>query len=145
MPTTLRRNTVIAFGLATLFDWSFMFAKHDPTLRSIIPFGDDPYDAVGSFGFIVAMLIALLSVVRAFRPYRKSAPSHSQQVYLLRSQQAVVLAVLITVGSDAIAMARHPSLWIGAAGGHELLAPLPVLLHQFFVSANALFVFLSAE
>ncbi len=29
MPTTLRRNTVIAFGLATLFDWSFMFAKHD--------------------------------------------------------------------------------------------------------------------
>ena len=80
MPKTLKRNTLIVFGLAIVFWWSFMFAKHDPHLRSIIPFGSDPYDAVGSFGIIVGMLIALLSVVRAFRPYPKQAPTMAQCV-----------------------------------------------------------------
>jgi hypothetical protein len=32
----------IVFALGSLFYWSFMFAKHDPALRDVIPFGDDP-------------------------------------------------------------------------------------------------------
>ena len=121
MPQTLKRNAVIIFGLASLFYWSFMFAKHDPALRDVIPFGDDPYDAVGSFGVIVGMLIALLSLVRAFRPYRE-APSTARRVYLIRSQEAVVLAVFITVASDVVAMVRHPSMWVGAASRDRLIA-----------------------
>src|SRR5690348_14526859 len=121
MPRTLKRNTVIVFGLSILFYWAFMFVKHDPHLRGIIPFGDDPYDAVGSLGTIVGMLIAVLSLVRAFRPYRKGPPSDAQRVYLVRSQEAVALAVLITVTADAVAMVRHPSLWIGAASRRELI------------------------
>ena len=89
-----------------------MFAKRDPVLRDVITFSDDPYNAVGSFGVIVRMLIALLSFLRAFRPYRE-APSMAQQVYLVRSQEAVVLAVFITLATDAVAMARYPSMWIG--------------------------------
>jgi hypothetical protein len=124
MPQTLKRDTVIVFGLAICFWWSFMFAKHDAHLRSIIPFGDDPYDAVGSFGAIVGVLIALLSLARAFRPYRKQAPSNAQRRYLVRSQQAVVLAVLLTLLADTVAMARHPSLWVAAASRHELIGLL---------------------
>lgn len=60
-----------------------MFAKRDPVLRDVITFSDDPYNAVGSFGVIVRMLIALLSFLRAFPPYRE-APSMAQQVYLVR-------------------------------------------------------------
>jgi hypothetical protein len=121
MPQTLKRNAVIVFGLAIFFWWSFMFAKHDPRLRSIIPFGDDPYDAVGSFGTIVGVLIALLSLVRAFRPYRKQPPNNAQRRYLVRSQEAVAIAVLLTLLADTVAMARHPSLWVAAASRDELI------------------------
>lgn len=127
MPKVLKRNAVIVLGLAALFYWSFMFAKHDPGLRNVIPFGDDPYDAVGSFAVIVGILIALLSLFRAFRPYR-DAPSRAQRVYLVRSQEAVVLAVFITVATDAVAMARHPAIWIGAASRGKLIALLSVLV-----------------
>ena len=128
MPQTLKRNALIVFGLAILFWWAFMFAKHDPHLRSIIPFGDDPYDAVGSFGMIVGILIALLSLVRAFRPYRKQSPTMAQCVYLVRSQEAVVLAVFLTLLADAVAMVRHPSRWVAAASGGELMLLLGGLL-----------------
>ena len=124
MPQPLKRNALIVFGLAILFWCSFMFAKHDPRLRSIIPFGDDPYDAVGSFGTIVGMLIALLSLVRAFRPYRTQPPNNAQRVYLVRSQQAVILAVLLTLLADTIAMARHPSLWASAVSSRKLIVLL---------------------
>ena len=88
--------------------------KARPALRDVIPFGDDPYDAAGSFGVIVGMLIALLSLVRAFRPYRE-APSTAQRTYLVRSQEAVVLVVFLTLASDVVAMGRHPSMWFGAS------------------------------
>jgi hypothetical protein len=123
MPKVLKWNAVAVFILAALFYGSFMFAKHDPAFRDIIPFGEDPYDAVGSFGVIVAMLIALLSLARAFRPLRE-APSAAQLFYLVRSQQAVVLAVVITLSADAVAMARHASMWTGAASRDRLIALL---------------------
>ncbi|HZC44224.1 MAG TPA: hypothetical protein VE195_08620 [Acidobacteriaceae bacterium] len=123
MPKVLKRNAIIVLGLAVLFYWSFMFAKHDPALRNVIPFGDDPYDAVGSFGVIIAMLVALLSFFRAFRPYREP-PSTAQRVYLVRSQEAVVLAVFITLATDAVAMARHASMWMEAASRDRLIALL---------------------
>jgi hypothetical protein len=116
-----------SFSASPHFFWSFMFAKHDPALRNVIPFGDDPYDAVGSFAVIVGGMVALLSFLRAFWPYRE-APTMAQRVYLVRSQEAVVLAVFITVATDVIAMARHPSMWMGAASRNKLIALLGVLL-----------------
>ncbi|MEO6816141.1 MAG: hypothetical protein ABI177_05520 [Edaphobacter sp.] len=126
MPTTLKRNAVIVLGLAGLFCWSFLFAKHDPALRNVIPFGDDPYDAVGSLGVIVGVLVALLSSLRAFRRCRET-PSVAQLGYLIRSQQAVVLAVFLTLAVDAVAMARHASMWTGAGTRNRLLVLLGVL------------------
>lgn len=108
MPPALKRNAIVTFVLALFFWWAFMFAKHDPALRNVIPFGDDPYDAVGSFGVIVGMLVAFIALGRAFWPYR-SAPGVAQRVYLLRSEIAVVLAVYITLGADGIALVRHPA------------------------------------
>jgi len=122
MPKNLKRNAIIVCGLAVLFYWSFMFAKHDPGLRKVIPFGEDPYDAVGSFGVVVGMIIALISLVRAFRPYHGAPPSTAQRLYLIRSQTAVVLGVLITLAADTVAMARHPHMWIGAASRNVLVA-----------------------
>jgi len=101
-----------------------MFAKHDPALSRIIPFGEDPYDAVGSFAVIIAMLAALLSLARSFWPYWSEAPSAAQQIYLVRAQTAVVLAVFIAVASDAVAMARHTTMWLAAPQRNELVALL---------------------
>jgi hypothetical protein len=123
MPTVLKRNAISVLALAALFWWSFMHVKHSPALRTVIPFGDDPYDAVGSYGVIVGMLSALLSLFRAFRYYR-TAPSKIDLVYLVRSQEAVVLAIFITLAADVIAMARHPAIWIGAASRDSLIAIL---------------------
>jgi len=109
MPGRLKRSAVVVAAFAGFFYWGFMTAKHDPSLRDIVPFGEDPYDAVGSFAVIVAVLVAVLSLARAFRPYRSSGPSSAEVTYLLRSLATVALAALITVGSNAIAMVRHPS------------------------------------
>lgn len=139
MPLRLKRNSLFAFVLALLFWGAFMFAKHDPVLRPIIPFGDDPYDAVGSFAVIVGLLIAVIALVRAFWPYR-DRPSDEQTVYLVRSQEAVALAVFVTLGADAIAMARHPALWMHAARGRLLcvlgIMAAAALLAHFTVTAT---------
>ena len=123
MPTVLKRNAIIVFALAILFWWSFMYAKHSPALREITPFGDDPYDAVGSYGVIIGMLTALLSLLRAFR-HSREIPSKMELVYLIRSQETVVLAIFITLAVDVVAMARHPAIWIGAASRGSLIAIL---------------------
>jgi len=49
MPGRLKRSAVVVAAFAGFFYWGFMTAKHDPSLRDIVPFGEDPYDAVGSF------------------------------------------------------------------------------------------------
>ncbi|GAB2551057.1 hypothetical protein [Rhodanobacter koreensis] len=121
MPNSLKRNAVVVTALAMVSWCAFMFAKHDPDLRPIIPFGDDPYDAVSSFAVLGGALLAAVSLFRAFRPRRTTA-SAAVELYLLRSEAAIVLTVYVMVASDAIAMARHPSAWLGVAAGNELVA-----------------------
>jgi hypothetical protein len=126
MAAKLRRNAIIVSGLALLFAWAFEFAKHDPILRTIIPFGDDPYDAIGSFGFITSVLLALVSFVRAFLPGLVGRSGAA--IYVLRAQAAVAFCVLVTVAADIVAMGRHPSMWMGAAGQETLLLVLAALV-----------------
>lgn len=110
MPTALKRNSLIVAALAVLFWWAFMHAKHAPALRAAIPFGDDPYDAVGSFALLAGVVVVLIACARAFRPHR--LPAVAQRVFLVRSQAAFVLMVLMMVAADAVAMARHPAMWL---------------------------------
>ena len=123
MPNHFKRNSVLCFGLAAFFNWGFMFAKHDAALRGVIPFGDDPYDAIGSFGIFVALLVAVVAVVRAFRRYSMPV-SATQRLFVIRAQTTVVLVVWITLGADAVAMVRHPSAWIDSAAVAKLIALL---------------------
>jgi hypothetical protein len=124
MHLTHKVNAGVVLVLAALFYQAFMFPKHDAVLSMIIPFGDDPYDAVGSFAMIVGMMVAFLSLGRAFRPYRLNSASIETQVYLVRAQTYVVLAVVSTLVSDAVALARHPFMWATAPERNELLALL---------------------
>jgi hypothetical protein len=74
MKIALRVNAVAVLALSGAYYWFFMFTKHSPPLAAIIPFGDDPYDAIGSFCVIVSALLALLSLVRAFGPMEPDCP-----------------------------------------------------------------------
>lgn len=99
-----------------------MFTKHDPQLRTIIPFGEDPYDAVGSFCMIFSILLAALCLLRAFRLYRRRRTTPLAQAFLARAEAAIPAGILIAMMVDAIAMARHPSQWAGKSAAHELIA-----------------------
>jgi len=121
MSRRLRINSVATLALAALFYWFLMFTKHDPALAAAIPFAEDPYDAVGSFCLILSILLAMLSLIRAFRPYRQAPPTSLACLFLARTQLTVPVGILFTLAGDAIAMARHPSMWIGKPATIELL------------------------
>lgn len=139
MPARQRINAVVTVGVAVAFQWFFMFTKHDPGLRPVIPFGDDPYDALGSFASIVNIFLCLLLLWRAFRPYGGRAPSPEQIQYLRRTQAAVPLLILVTLAADAVAMARHPHMWIGSQ--NKLLA---LFTGMTVISSGALWLILSS-
>ncbi len=120
MPSRFKLNAVAAGLLAAAFYWFFMFAKHDPHLSPIVSFGDDPYDAAGSFCMIASLLLAILSLVRAFRPCRPR-PSRRHVMLLARTQMAIPAGILVTLGINVDATARHTAQWFGKPAGAELL------------------------
>jgi hypothetical protein len=122
MEMKLKFNAVVVLALALLFNQFFMFAKHDPALSAIMPFGDDPYDSIGSVAMIVGDLLAILSLVRTFRPHRPGKPTLLSKLFLVRTHMAIALTPLVALASDAIAMARHSSVWTGKPATGELLA-----------------------
>ncbi len=63
-------NSIFAICLVVAFLLFFQFTKHNPMLELIIPFGNDPYDAVGSIGIIIAgLLLAVLAFIRSSIKY----------------------------------------------------------------------------
>jgi hypothetical protein len=117
-------NALVVLALAVLFYVFFDVTKHDPALSSVNPFAEDPYDAIGSFGTQSAIFCALLALVRAFLARRGDARWTDSPLWLLRAQMASVLLVLVTMAGNAVALARHSSLWLGAEAGMRLLALL---------------------
>lgn len=113
----IKLNSIFAVGLAIVFLLFFQFTKHDPVLSAIIPFGNDPYDAVGSLGVVIAGLLSALSVIRAFR--RKH--TERQKILIARTQFTVAATVFVTLTADGVAMVRHIPLWFGHPGAVELL------------------------
>ena len=124
MPKSLKIAALLCIGLAIAFYYFFQTAKHDPNLAGVNAFGEDPYDAVGSFAVQLAAFTALLTLIRAFRPYQVEATRDRQQVLLIRGAYLCTVTVAVTLVADTIAMIRHTSLWTGVAAGYTLAALL---------------------
>ncbi len=124
MSGRFRFNSLAIIALAVLFYLFFMAAKHDPALSAVNAFAEDPYDAIGTFGIQAAAFLGILSLIRAFRPHPGGTPSDERKVFLARTQMLAVLAVVITLVSDGVAMLRYMSMWTGSPGGAELAALL---------------------
>ena len=68
--------------------------------------------------------MALLALLRVFRPYPSAKARDRQLVLFARAVYFSCLAVAVTLGADIIAMIRHSSVWVGVAGGYLLAALL---------------------
>jgi hypothetical protein len=119
MKAAPRRNALFVAVLALAFCWVFEFFKHDPRLRNVIPFGEDPYDAVSSFAAIAVVLLAVVSLARSYFP--RWVGRSRELIYVLRTQAAVPFCVLVTVVAEGVAMVRHPSRWVGTTGAVWIL------------------------
>ncbi len=122
-----RVTALILAALACLAYAFFMAAKHLPAVSAVNPFGDDPFDAVGSFGVQAGVFLALLSLIRAFRMSPARGDIGKEQVLVGRTQILAVLAAAVTLAADAVAMARYPSLWTRSPAGFALGATLVVM------------------
>jgi hypothetical protein len=121
----IRPLTFAVFLLALLFLVFFQITKQINALAQVNPFGEDPYDAVGSFAIQVTLAAALLSFLRVLRPYRTREITTIQNLLILRGNGLSVISVAVTLVVDLIAMVRYPNSWIHYAAG-KILAFLVV-------------------
>lgn len=121
----IRPLTFAVFLLALLFLVFFQITKQIPALAQVNPFGEDPYDAVGSFAIQVTLAAALLSFLRVLRPYRTRGITTIQYLLILRGNGLSVISVAVTLVVDLIAMVRYPNSWIHYEAG-KILAILVV-------------------
>jgi len=130
-----RVTALIAFA-GVVFYLFFQINKGGP-FRDVNPFGQDPYDAVGSFAIQGALLIGILTYARALR--LRDAPSQATKIRLiLRGNGLVLFAILVTLIADGIAeIARPvpPSYW-----GNVLLVELGLMFLLALICALALTV-----
>ena len=122
-------SAIAVLAVSVAFGLFFQFTKHNPALSAVNASGEDPYDAIGSFGVQAAAFFGLLSVGRSLWWSRGDGqPSSRQRLLILRAEMATVLAVVITLVGDVAAMLRHPTLWIGSSAGFEYAALLVALV-----------------
>jgi hypothetical protein len=98
--------SLVILGLSILFYLFFDFCKHTPALGSTNPFGEDPYDAVGSFGIFLTFVSAVLTLLRAFHPSQQKEATGGQVWLFLRAGTVALLTVVVTLAADAIGLAR---------------------------------------
>ncbi len=122
MSRQLKVGACLTFVLAVIFYLFFQISKHQSALSQVNAFADDPYDSVGSIGVQLAMFTAILSLLRAFRPYKTEKDVGNQQVLLIRGGYITCLSVAVTLVADTVAMLRYPAVWIGFPAGQVLIA-----------------------
>src|SRR5450631_4197283 len=100
IPRTWKVNACITFVVAMVFYLFFQISKHHPALSQVNAFANDPYDAVGTVGTQFAAFTALLSLIRAFRPYQSDKAIGSQQQLLERGAYMTCFSVAVTLSAD---------------------------------------------
>jgi hypothetical protein len=136
-PIRIRRLfgiTALCAIAALLFTGFFQINKQGP-FGDINPFGEDPYDAVGSFAFQAALLVGVLTFARALRQSKDPQLAGVGGRLILRGNGFVLAAIGLTLLADSVAVIRQP---VAASGwGGVLLTELAamILLAAFCVFA----------
>jgi hypothetical protein len=118
--------TIVTFVLTVAFVTFFNLSKHLPAFSAVNPFAEDPADAVGSIGIQLAGLSILIALLRMVRPYPQGF-SEAHALRILRADLVALLAILVTMFADAVAMIRYASIWMEDANGWLLLGSVLAL------------------
>ena len=132
----IHRVTALVAFAAIVFYLFFQINKGGP-FRDINPFGQDPYDAVGSFSIQGALLIDFLTYACALR-LRDDPAQATKARLILRGNTLVLAAIFITLCSDTVAeivQLMPPSYW-----GEVLRIELGLMFLLAIVSGLALWV-----
>ncbi len=112
--------TLLALGLALVFFLFFQISKGAP-FRSVNPFGEDPYDAVGSIAVEVALFVSALSCARALRLHQAPALQGTIRFIVLG---AVGLTLLTDIAAEVAAPPRQTGRAAALLAGLALLSLL---------------------
>src|ERR1022692_4842559 len=112
---TPRSTGLVTFAglfVAAGFAVFFFAVKHQPWLASVAPFGEDPYDSVGSFAVQLAGVAASIAVLRVLARASGAprVPLNSTSL-CLRAVIITLLAIFITAVADLVALLRYPNSW----------------------------------
>lgn len=125
---SLKSISFAVFVFTIFFLAFFDTSKQIPALALVNPFAEDPYDAVGSFGVQLSFFAALLSLIRAFRPYATKEIPHQQELLILRGEAVALLSILVTLTADLVALLRYRTMWRNSFAGWILAALVGGLL-----------------
>jgi len=101
---SLKPAVYSAFTTSLIFWLLFQLSK-TRSIQNASPFANDPYDAVGSFGFQIAVAAGLLTLARLVSVRDQDGLRH-RAPFILHGIVLVEVCVLGTLGADAIAIAR---------------------------------------
>lgn len=119
----LNRNSAVVLALVILF---IVRARSLVHLR-IAALQQDPCDAVRVFTSISIVLIAFAFVVRGFRQKGTADTLMLRKIYVMRSQQTIIIAIVLVLIAEIIALARHPAMWVGTTSSSEIIEWLGIL------------------
>jgi hypothetical protein len=131
--TTSKQNKVKEIHLLAIFTtitslvfWAFFSWSKTDQFAAVNPFAYDPYDAIGSFAFQIAVAISILSLARSFQQ-RKNLNSLQRSPYIMRGIGIALFVTVITILGDSIAVTRQYSMVSSSIFGMYLLIGLGAL------------------
>jgi hypothetical protein len=127
---------VMTFVAALALYAFFMLCKHVPALSHVAPFLEDPYDAVGSFTFQIAVGVSVLGLVRLH--FMRRAGIRGRRRFVARGQLVVAVCLLLTVLVDGIAFLREASRAVVPLEIAILAAMLILALMGFAIAIAAI-------
>jgi hypothetical protein len=133
--SSLRCATLSAFASSLTF-WLFFQLTKIRAIQAVTPFAHDPYDAVASFAFQIAVLVGLLSLARLVST-RDESSFHPRAKFILRGILLVELTLAVAIVTDFIAIILAWPLTFSAPMIF-LLAGLGVVTALFFVTGYLL-------
>jgi len=116
-PSRVQINSGLLLVLTAVFLVFFQAAKHNPELRRVNPFYNDPYDAAGSLATVLTVMAAVVALLRTLS--HTPAGDHPR---LVRSQLTPAVMVAAAVYCDLVALVAHPASWLTDADGIALTA-----------------------
>jgi len=106
--------------------WAFFAWSKNQSISELNPFAVDPYDAIGSFAFQLAIALSILSLARSFQQI-KDANSLHRLPFILRGIGIALFAIFITIVGDGIAVAQQAALVFSSTAGGYLMFGLGVV------------------